>query len=99
MTVTRFCLDCGTLTGRTRCPDCRRRKDRNRGSRQARGYNADHYRDRQAWTPHVATGTVHCWRCGQLIVGEFDLGHRPGLPSHPEHPRCNRGAPSLGLPG
>jgi len=42
--------------------------------------------------PLVAAGLVRCWRCGELIVGAFDLGHREGRPSAPEHPACNRGA-------
>jgi hypothetical protein len=40
----------------------------------------------------VATGLVRCWRCGQPIEpgSEWDLGHRPGQPSAPEHSTCNR---------
>ena len=47
---------------------------------------------RKIWEPLVNTGGVNCSRCNKPITGNFDLGHRPGLPSHPEHPHCNRSA-------
>lgn len=57
-------------------------------------YRTAHQRERAAWAPLVAAGTVRCWRDGELIApGEpWDLGHRDGLPSHPEHATCNRSA-------
>lgn len=57
-------------------------------------YGPDHVAERKAWVPHVNLGTVHCWRCGTLIdpAQGWDLGHRDGLPRHPEHRHCNRGA-------
>ncbi len=81
--MNRRCLDCSTPTAGTRCPACHRHRERTM-------YGAAHRRDRAAWAVLVAAGGVACWRCGERIVGAFDLGHRPGLPSAPEHPRCNR---------
>ena len=61
-------------------------------------YGGRHQSTRRALAPQVATGTVICWRCGQLIgPGEpWDLGHddnNPSLYRGPEHAnRCNRAA-------
>jgi hypothetical protein len=57
-------------------------------------YNAQHRRDRQRWGQLVGTGGVACWRCGGIIGASegWDLGHRDGMPSHPEHTGCNRAA-------
>jgi hypothetical protein len=81
--MNRRCLGCGALTPTTRCRTCALAYERNL-------YGAAHRRERARWSVLVAAGGVACWRCGRLIVGDFDLGHRPGLPSAPEHPRCNR---------
>lgn len=54
-----------------------------------------HRRERQAWAPIVAQGLTACARCGQPIVGLWDLGHpddRPGGRKLPEHRSCNRAA-------
>jgi hypothetical protein len=71
-----WCLDCGTPTTTTRCPPC-----------QHHMYGHQHQTDRRRWTPQVATGTTRCWRCAQPIQPNqhWDLGHRTGRPSHPEH--------------
>jgi hypothetical protein len=61
-------------------------------------YGHAHRTTRLQWAPLVNACEVHCWRCGQLIVPDYtvrghgwDLGHRTGLPSAPEHARrCNR---------
>lgn len=57
-------------------------------------YGPTHKAERRAWAPHVAQGIIHCWRCGQRITTnqDWDLGHRDGRPSHPEHASCNRTA-------
>lgn len=71
-------------------------KEHARGSRQARGYDAEHDRLRREWTPKVATGTIRCANpdCRRLIQpGErWDLGHTPDRRGYrgPEHERCNR---------
>jgi hypothetical protein len=46
----RPCLDCQSLAipGRARCYTCTRTRDRQRGSRQQRGYNATHEQRRAA---------------------------------------------------
>lgn len=65
----------GTRDGR--CATHRRARDKARGSRQERGYDAAHTKLRQAWVRKVSTGTVKCWRCGKRIAPDepFDLGH------------------------
>lgn len=93
----RVCLvaGCPELTDSTRCHAHTRAKDRARGTRQARGYDATHTRLRKQWVPIVAAGAVHCTRCHQLITkGQaWDLGHDDDDRSAytgPEHARCNR---------
>jgi hypothetical protein len=54
-----------------------------------------HYRKRLALVPLVASGSVRCARCGELIAPDepWDLGHVDGDPTRyqgPEHRRCNR---------
>ena len=88
---------CPTLTTSTHCPPHARQVDRARGTRQQRGYDAEHDRRRREWVPKVATGTIPCARCGLLIAADeaWDLGHtddRTGW-TGPEHAnRCNRAA-------
>lgn len=79
-----WCLDCGHPCAAKRCPTCRSKR-----------YGATHQTDRQRWATLVARGTVRCWRCSHTIAPDepWDLGHRSGRPSHPEHAnRCNRSA-------
>jgi len=80
------CLTCGRPCRGPRCPAHQR-------AHKAK-YGPTHQAERQAWAPLVAEGRVICSRC-QLPINPgaaWDLGHRPGLPSHPEHARCNRAA-------
>ena len=61
----------------------------------ARGYGHTHQQLRRQWAPQVATGTVECWRCRELIDADapWDLGHDDadrGFYRGPEHRRCNR---------
>lgn len=99
--VLRPCLDCGLPTDNgSRCPMHQRQLQRridNSPARRARKrmlYGAEHRAQRAAWAVEVDAGNVRCWRCGGPIAqgAPWDLGHRPGKPSHPEHPACNRGA-------
>lgn len=77
----RVCAEplCPTLVdaGTTRCPTHARAKDKARGTRQERGYDAAHDKLRARWARKVATGSVICWRCGVRIgvLDEWHLGH------------------------
>lgn len=69
--------------------------DAARPSSARRGYGRTHQQARASLAPSVATGTVACARCGELIdAGElWDLGHDDNDRSRytgPEHARCNR---------
>jgi hypothetical protein len=69
----RFCLDCGQLYDKDaapglRCPACQqasnRNRDQKRGTRQQRGYGAEHAkRAKQVVTAALASGTGCCY-CG-----------------------------------
>ena len=75
----RVCIDCPKVGPwqRGRCPTHDRVRDRARGTRQARGYDAPHDRLRAAWQRHLDTGQlVACWRCGSPIDPKrWHLGH------------------------
>lgn len=97
----RVCAEpnCPILTDTTRCPTHTRARDKARGSRQERGYDAAHYREAAAWRTKVAAGmTVTCWRCGDPITDPNDchLGHDDhdrSITRGPEHGRkCNLSA-------
>jgi hypothetical protein len=95
--VKRPCAEpgCPVLTTATRCPTHTRERDKARGTRQERGYGAEHDAERKRWDPLVATGNVKCWRCGDYIPAThpFDLGHDDSDRTKyrgPEHPACNR---------
>ena len=86
---------CPRLQPETRCAEHRREREQARGSRQARGYGAEHDAARKRWAPLVAAGNVKCWRCGEYIQpgAPFDLGHDDRDRSKyrgPEHLTCNR---------
>lgn len=92
--------DCETrVTGRTYCDIHQAEIDR-RPSATRRGYDQTHKQARERWAPIVATGTVRCWRCGDLILpGQmWDLGHDDhdrSITRGPEHARrCNRATAS-----
>jgi hypothetical protein len=101
---TRVCAEpgCPELTTGGRCPTHRAQVERARGTRQQRGYDAEHDRLRRWWKPKVEAVTVHCHaeRCvepsGRLILPyqAWDLGHLPDRSgwTGPEHSRCNRAA-------
>jgi hypothetical protein len=94
-TLLRPCLGCGqTVRGKSRCWDCERAHERQRGTRQQRGYTAEHDALRaqlvaalDPWAP--------CPRCQQPLgpdAARLDLMHNEdrtgwlGL----GHRRCNR---------
>ena len=90
---------CPTLTDRTRCTTHERARDRARGTRQERGYDADHDREAKRWRDAVRRGElVTCWRCGDPITDPNDchLGHDDHdrrVTRGPEHGRsCNLSA-------
>lgn len=85
-----------------RCGPHQRERDRQRGSRQVRGYDAEHDAARRGWAPKVATGTVVCRRApsGQCLRDDpliapdepWQLGHPDAqcpAPRAPEHRLCN----------
>ena len=102
----RACPDCKAIHDTTargaragRCPTCSRRRDRERGSREERGYGAAHQATRAAYQARMDAGEVlTCWRCGEPVTAadEWDLGHDDhdrSITRGPEHARrCNRSA-------
>ena len=80
----------------SRCPDHARTYERQRGSRQARGYDANHDRLRADWAPRVATGRIPCARCGRRIEPQdrWHLDHSDDRTGYlgPSHERCNTSA-------
>lgn len=70
---------CPTLTDTTRCTEHTRARDKARGSRQARGYDAAHDKLRTQWQARIDRGDdVRCWRpgCGVRLTGRaWHLGH------------------------
>ena len=79
------------------CTDHARQRDRERGSREARGYGPDHQRQRTTWQQRMDAGhTVLCWRCGEPIdPSAWHLGHDDhdrSITHGPEHARCNLSA-------
>ena len=81
-----------------RCPTCSRIHDRERGSREERGYGAAHRHARAAYQARMDAGeAIRCWRCAKPIAnGEpWDLGHDDhdrNITRGPEHATCNRSA-------
>ena len=92
---------CPNLTAGGRCDECRPAYERQRGTRQQRGYDAEHDRLRRRWRPRVERGTVHCHArvCVEglrlILPGQaWDLGHTDDRTAWtgPEHATCNRSA-------
>ena len=89
---------CPELVQRGKCSTCTAAVDAARGTPEQRGYDKAHRSRRRQAAPQVATGTVRCWRCGELIAPgeEWDLGHDDedrSVTRGPEHRgRCNRAA-------
>lgn len=101
MALARACLGCGRLVrGASRCPPCQRDRDRARGSRQARGYDATHDRLRGQLVAALDPAAP-CPRCTRPLGGEaalLDLMHNEdrsgwlGL----GHSSCNRDVSPMG---
>lgn len=72
----RPCIEdgCPTLTDRTRCGPCTKSRDLARGTRQARGYDADYDAQRRAYQARMDAGQVYvCWRCVELGKPPHDV--------------------------
>lgn len=92
----RVCLEpgCPELTKSARCVAHTRAKDRARGTRQERGYGADHDHLRADYQRRMNRGErFACWRCGEDIDPEhWHLGHDDhdrSIYRGPECPPCN----------
>lgn len=89
---------CPNLIDRgVRCPTCTRTRDRARGTRQQRGYDAAYDAEHLAWQRRLDTGEpIQCWRCTELgrphLVdprpGRWHLGHDPADRSIIRGPQC-----------
>ena len=67
----RVCNETGCpilIDGPGRCPAHARAKDKQRGSRQARGYDAAHDAERKRWAKVIERMSVPCARCRQPIT-------------------------------
>lgn len=91
------CLDCPVIVtdGKSRCLTHRRAKDRARGTRQERGYGADHKALRAEWQRRMDAGErVTCWRCAEqghthdVDPNRWDLGHDDNDRSVYRGPEC-----------
>lgn len=93
--------DCPELVANGRCDEHKQQAERQRGTRQQRGYDREHERIRASWRPRVELGQVDCHAIDCLMPNRridfdaaWDLGHtadRSGW-TGPEHVRCNRAA-------
>lgn len=94
VTVCRPCLDCGSPTEHTRCTWCQTARQRQRNYMRRDIYNTGHRHLREAWASAVATGTVLCARCPELIhPGDtWHLDHLDDGTEAPSHAHCNTSA-------
>jgi hypothetical protein len=90
---------CPTISTKRRCDQHQAQAERARGTRQQRGYDAAHERERKRWQPRVDQGGVHCHAVAchmpsrLILLGQpWDLGHDRDTGRHrgPEHATCNR---------
>lgn len=66
----RPCLDCHVLVDapRSRCVEHERVRDRARGARQERGYDADYDAIGKDYERRIKRGEIfNCWRCGRTL--------------------------------
>lgn len=96
----KVCLEpgCPTLTKATRCAKHTRTKDRERGTRQQRGYDAAHNRLRTDYQHRMDRGErFTCWRCSALgrphavNPNDWHLGHCDDNRDHYHGPECSSG--------
>lgn len=86
---------CPELVESGRCTKHRRERDKARGTRQQRGYDAAYDAQHAAYMRQLAAGVVlTCWRCKTVVLPhEFSLGHCDDdrtIIHGPEHlRRCN----------
>ena len=82
-------------SSRRHCATHAREYEQQRGTRQQRGYDADHERLRKQIQTRIDRGhPVPCVTCGVLLVGrDWDLGHDHDHGGHlgPQCVPCNRG--------
>jgi hypothetical protein len=84
--------------GHSRCAGCQRGRERQRGTRQERGYDARHDRLRARYQRRMDAGErFTCWRCLEergvrhdVDPASWDLGHQGGKHRGPECPARNR---------
>lgn len=95
----RRCRHCPTLIPadayRGMCEECRRAWDRARGTREERGYGADHKAEREQYAKLIRAGiTVRCVTCNEPLSLDFHLGHAEDRASWigPQCPVCNDSA-------
>ena len=86
---------CPTLTRTTRCIEHTRAKDRARGTRQERGYDAQYDAERKGYQRRMDEGeTFSCWRCEELgqphdvDPHDWHLGHDNADRSVIRGPQC-----------
>ena len=88
----RPCIEpgCPVVTDSTRCADHGRARDRARGTRQERGYDAAHDALRADYQRLMNAGVdFECWRCGDQIDPEhWHLGHDDHDRSAHRGPEC-----------
>ena len=98
---------CPELVQSGRCVRHRRARDRARGSRQERGYDAAYDRVHRAYQRRMDAGeTFVCWRCAELgrphdvdpRPGHWHLGHDDTDRSVLRGPECPAGNLATSVP-
>ena len=96
----RVCAEpgCPKLVNRTRCQAHERARDKARGTRQERGYDAAHDRLRADYQRRMDAGeTFTCWRCAeagkphQIDPNDWHLGHDDQDRTVYRGPECSAG--------
>ena len=96
----KVCIEpgCPDLTERTRCDDHERDRERARGTRQQRGYDAAHDRLRADYQRRMDAGErFTCWRCAEagrphdVDPAAWHLGHDDHDRTRYRGPECPAG--------